>query len=462
MTALALAAGSALILASAPAQYLGRQEDDLLYILLSQALAHGSYRLSTAIGRPVMPFFPPVWPALLLPLSWLCPHRLGAYQAFCAALQALVPWACFAWLRRRGAGDGRAALVALLCASSPLLLSQAGAVMSEAPFLLFLLALLATLDRPKADGKAAGGWLAALWLMRPAGLSLAPALAPLVQRKRDLAWAAALPVAALGAWSGGWWLAVRRAGATAGKRAYENRSWLEPLRLDGGRKLRFYASSLGGGFLPRAVSLGRASAFLGAALLLCALWGAARALGRRRDDPAAWALLGSLAMYAAWGWTYERYWITLLPLLWWACAEAWGRWAEGVLAALLALQLAFGAPPWARGTSWRNPELARTYDWLSVNLPVDGALASAAYLRDGLYAGRPSMPLPDTETAEEFASQMKAQRVRFALWQDALDIGGATPLERRLRRAREHLADPAYFHPIFDDENEHSRVFVLK
>ena len=464
----ALSGGSALILAAAPAQYLGRQQDDLLYIVASQSLAHGSYRLDTAVGRPLLSTITPGWPALLLPLSLLCPDRLGAYQLFAALLQAAVPWAVFAWARKR-LGDSQAALLALLCAASPLLLSQAGAVMSETPYLLATLGLFWTLERGGARaraGAAAGGWLAALLQLRPAGASLVPAaLAGFsrARRKRPLLEAAAIAGGVTAAWGAlSWWLA-RTSAADAGKLAYAGRSWAAPLALGGLEKPLFYARSLGGGFVPAAWARSSAGAALGAALMLSAAWGCARALKARWDDPPALALAGTAGMLAVWAWQYERYWIPALPLLFWACARAWGRAAKPLLAALLALELAFGAPAWVAGTSWRRPELSRTYAWISASLAPGEALASAAYVRDGFWTGRPGAPLPDTDTAAEFAAQLRAQRVRAALWQERLDIGVAERdrayLQGRLLRAGEHLKDAAYFEEVHRDDEEGTRVY---
>lgn len=458
-----MAAGSVLVLLAAPAQYLGRQQDDLLYIIASQSLAHGSYRLFTAVGRPLLLMITPGWPALLLPVSLLCPGRLGAYEALATALQMLVPWAAFAWARRT-LEDETALLLALLCAASPLLLSQAGAVMSETAFLLASLALLARADE---GGAAAGGWLAAALQLRPAGAALLPAaLAPSWRRKRwrKLALAAAIPAAAGGAWCAGCWLLARRGMRAPGTLAYAGRSWAFPLALGGLGKIRFYASSLGGGFLP--ARWAAAAVALGAALMLSAAWGCARALRRRWDEPTALALAGSAAMYAVWAWNYERYWLTLLPLFWWACARAWGRAAKPLLAALLLLELAFGVRPWLGGTRWRRVELPRSYAWLSSHLSRGQAFASAAYIRDGFYAGRPCAPLPDAPSAARAAAQLRARRIGYALWQRRLDIGVADPdssaLEARLERAGRQLQDGRYFDKVYDDAAEGSAVYRLK
>ena len=200
--------------------------------------------------------------------------------------------------------------------------------------------------------------------------------------------------------------------------------------------------------------------------MLSAAWGCARTLRRRRDDPAGLALAGTAAMHAVWAWSYERYWIPALPLLWWACAQAWGRAAKPILAALLTLELLFGVRPWLRATSWRELELPRAYAWLSARVPPGLAFASAAYVRDGFYAKRPATPLPDTSTPGEFAAQLGAQRVGFALWQPGLDIGVAkpesSPLRSRLLRAGRHLQDARYFEKIYDDSREGSQIYRLK
>ncbi|MCR4296056.1 MAG: hypothetical protein NUW21_11015, partial [Elusimicrobia bacterium] len=194
-SAVALAACALLILAFAPAQYFGRQQDDVLYLIGARALALGRWCLLTSPGCPPLTMINPAWPALLAPLA-LFTEDPGPFQAASALVLALVPLALWAWLRKR-AGETEALLAAGLFASSPLVLSQAGAVMSEAPFALALIAMVASAESARA--LPAGLAAAALLLTRTAGVSALPALAVFLRPRRPLA--RLPPALAFGAWS---------------------------------------------------------------------------------------------------------------------------------------------------------------------------------------------------------------------------------------------------------------------
>ena len=92
-----LAACALLVLAFAPAQYFGRQQDDVMYLIGARALAMGRYCLLTSPGCPPLTMINPAWPALLAPLAWLT-ERVGPFQAASALVLALVPVALWAWL----------------------------------------------------------------------------------------------------------------------------------------------------------------------------------------------------------------------------------------------------------------------------------------------------------------------------------------------------------------------------
>ncbi|HEX4047553.1 MAG TPA: hypothetical protein VH309_06950, partial [Elusimicrobiota bacterium] len=364
-SAFVLAACVLLVLAFAPAQYFGRQQDDLLYFIGARALTEGRYCLLTTPGCPALTMINPGWPALLAPLFVLT-QRPGPFQAFSALLLAAAPVALWAWLRRR-AGESTALLAAALLASCPLLLSQSGVVMSEAPYLLFFLAMLACVEarRPWAAG-AAG---AALLLTRTAGLAVMPALLipfARARRFRDAARAAAAPALACVSWAAWSW----SRGRTVGKfdllpATYAGAAWTKPFAV-AAANARFYLSEWGGCFLPPSRAGGALALALGGALAAAGAWGLARALRRRGDDPAAWSLLGTATLLLVWGWQYERYMLPLLPLLLWALAAGLGRAAKPAFAVLLALQLgAQTLPRLGRPSPWARPELARTYAWLA-------------------------------------------------------------------------------------------------
>jgi hypothetical protein len=459
---LVLTACALLVLAFAPAQYFGRQQDDLLYYFGARALASGRYCLETSPACPALAMINPGWPLILAPLA-LVTDRPGAFQAFAALVLAAAPFAVWAWLRRRF-DETTALLGAALTASSPLALAQAGVPMSEAPFLLFLLALLAAAESRRA--RASGILGALLLLLRTAGVAALPAsVAPflLARRARAAAEAALPPLAAYALWSAWSWSRTRGVDKLTLLAATYRGS--APLKLASvaAANARYYAAAWGTCFLPASLAYGGLALALGLALFALALGGVVRALRRRRDDPAAWALLGFAALHALWGWQYERYLIPLIPLLVWAVAEALGRAAKPALFALLALQLAGQTlPRLGQPSPWAEPELARSYAWLAAR-PRPALLASAENVRDGWYAGLPNVALPDEDGAEAFAADLKRMRVSFVLRQDALDVGlgadASSATRRGLERAFAHLDDTRLFRKVHEEPGERAEIY---
>lgn len=462
-SAAALAAASLLILACAPAQYFGRQQDDLLYFISAHALAEGHYRLFTSPLMAPLVMITPGFPLLLLPLAWLAPDAHALAQAFCAVLQAALPWALYFFLKRR-LEPLVALLVALLVASSPILLSQAGTVMSETAYLLSTLALLAALERRGARAElGAGAWLLAATQIRPAGLSLLPGV--LAGRRRAPApLARLLGPAGVGAalwslWS--WSVSGQVQELQEFRLSYSGRPAGRVLAV-AWENLVFYLETWGGSYLPSGWS--GASAWAGLALAALAAAGCRRALRRDPADRASWLLIGAAAMHAVWAWQYERYLIPLLPFLLAAAASILGRYARPALAALLAAQLLVHAPRWvgARG-AWASPELARSYEFLRTRTRPEEVLASALFVRDGYHAGRPSVPLPDAADADAFASSLRRRRVSLVLWQGQLELGltaqRSSPLRERVDRAGAHLETRRLFELIHEDREEGSRVY---
>ena len=462
-----LAAASLTILAAVPAQYFGRQHDDVLFVIASRALSDGHY------GRFISPGSPPlvdVWPglpALLLPVTWMAGEHPWAYQLFMGLLLAACPWAIWWWLRPR-AKPAIAALVPLLFATSPLILSQAGCVMPEAPYTLLTIGLLIALEKA-SDESTLIGWLTlAAVQVRSAGLSLLPALLarPLLERRwGDIArrlWPAALGCLAWGAWCFAQSGFVQEASEWAA--SYEGRAsgafWRVPLA-----NARYFSAALGGCFLPGRHGDGPAAVALGAALIALCAYQALRLLRRRLDDPLAWMLIAAGGMHLFWGWQYERYWIPLLPLALWTASEALGDGAPVVLGALLAAQLAFHTGYWLRSTPWSEPEMKASYAWLREHSAPGDVLSSALYARDGFYASRPSLPLADRPDARALAELLKKWRVRYVLWQE-LDLGftlDATAHDRRaIDRAGRSLRDPGLFRPVFDDAKGGAVIYEVR
>lgn len=466
LAAAALTAASLLPLAAAPAQYLGRQQDDLLYLISSHALLSGGYRLFTSPGLPPLVMITPGFPVVLSPLTWLFGERHAAHEAFCALIQAGVPWLLWAWLRRR-CRESVAVLIALLWASSPIVLSQAGAVMTESSYTALSVLLLMSLEQGRSSGLI-GALLLALTQIRPAGLSLLPAaLAPALSRRRwrEAARILAWPASGALLWSA-WSLSV--AGEVQEVKefalAYHGHPWLYPLAV-AWDNAGYYLSAWGGCYLPAALNAGGWIA--GAALAALSLLGCRRLLEANKTEPAVWLLGGAALMHAFWAWQYERYLIPLLPWLLWAAAQALGRLARPTLAALLAAQVIFHSWIWTAGKSpWKTPELERTYAWLkSETLPSD-VLASPLYVRDGYYALRASLPLPNKENSAEFSAALRRQRVRYVLWQSRIDVGLSTgkdaSIQKQLDGVQRHLENPALFRLLHEEISESARVYEVR
>jgi hypothetical protein len=435
-----LAAASLTVLASAPAQYLGRQQDDLLYIIGSQALLQGHYRLFTLVGAPPLTMITPGFPLLLLPVTLLGGENLAAHQVFSALALAALPWAFFLWLKER-LDEGVSALVSALAVTSPVMLSQAGTVMSEPFYTLIAVALLLALE--KRQELAGWGYLF-LTQVRPAGLSAAGALKPRL-------W---LPAAggAL-AWSL-WSFAVSGEVQELQeiRLSFAGQGWSFPFQV-AFDNIVFYLSAWGGSYTPWLPFL--------AGLGLAAL--AARGCWKKKG-PAAFMLAGAALMHLFWAWQYERYLIPLLPWLLWGAAEALGRRAKPVLFGLLLLQTGLHTWRWAlRPSPYSQPELAAAYTWLRANTQQRDALASALPVRDGYWSVRPASPLPDAESAEDFAARLKKRGVRWVLWQAKLDVGlssaRSAAIGRLLERAKTHL-DTKKFRLAYQDDE--SRIYYVR
>lgn len=463
-----LSAASLLTLAAAPAQYLGRQHDDIINVVAALSLVSGRYELITSPFTPAGSLPLPGFPLLLAPLAWLAGDRGGLYQAFCALILAGLPWTVYLWLRRR-LEPSAALLVSLLAATSPLTLSQAGVVMPEGAYAVLCLGLLVWLGSPQASRRC--GWtgaaLAALTQLRPAGISLLPAVlaGPLAARRwKEAAWTALPPIVGLGGWVA--WSSARGGPQEAGEiaEAYGGRSPEDLIRL-AAENAQFYLSSLGAALLPAGDPSGAPATILGAGLAAAALVGGLKVWRRSRWDAGLWTLGTAAVMHLAWGWRYERYLLPVIPIVWWLAAEAFGRIRLPALVLCLGLQC-LRLPAIVAGSPWARPELERTYSWIRAHAPSGSVLASPLYVRDAYYCGMPSVPLPSAADPAGFAGWLRRARVTHILWQAGLDVGVSLPDSSlrvdRLNQAQAHLGDGRFFQLAYEERRERARVYRLR
>ncbi|MHC5018824.1 MAG: ArnT family glycosyltransferase [Planctomycetota bacterium] len=208
-----------LLAAMAAPPLVGLYHDDGIYVGGAVSLASGEGYLQPHLpGAPPQTKYPPLYSMLLVPMAWIAgtdPAAVGWYRLPGLACLIGVVWLLPGLLRRWGM-EGRAPAVATaLTILSPLVFQASFHVMSEAPFMLIVVALLRLW--PKAEeSPGTGVWLglaglaAASVLCRTIAITLGPALVwGAWQRRRE--WAAWLPVAGLGVATLGWMLYARSA-----------------------------------------------------------------------------------------------------------------------------------------------------------------------------------------------------------------------------------------------------------
>lgn len=156
----------------------GWGEDDAGYLLLAQDLRHFSYREIQDVLAPVHARFPPVFPLLLSLVGAPFGDRLDVLLAFVALCSAASVLFLFEGARRV-VGDEVAILASVLYAVNPSAVWDAGNLMAEAPFKLFLLVALWALTRQREGTRfavIAGAATMLAALTRMAGVVFVPAL----------------------------------------------------------------------------------------------------------------------------------------------------------------------------------------------------------------------------------------------------------------------------------------------
>ncbi len=199
---------------SAPA-LVGLYHDDGIYVGGAVSLASGEGYLQPHLpGSPPQTKYPPLYSVLLTPMAWIAGVAPSGWYRLPGLLCMIgVVWLLPGLFRRWGMNEREAIGATALTILSPLVFQASFHVMSEAPFMLIVVALLHRW--PKEDeSPGAGRWagLAALAiaavLCRTIAVTLAPALLfGAWQRRRQ--WGAWLPVATLGLTTLGWMFYAR-------------------------------------------------------------------------------------------------------------------------------------------------------------------------------------------------------------------------------------------------------------
>ncbi len=470
-TAAVLLISSIIILGSAPAQYLGRQQDDLMYALAAQSLAYGQgFRLITSPGLPWMNVVSPGLPIFLFPIAYFFPGHFGLFELFCAFILSLCPWVFWLWLKKRKVAFPADILLVLIFSSSPIILSQSGTVMSESLFVLMTLLFLLSMESASSSLRSWAGGLSLMAIIqtRLAGIFLFPAAFSRSLRERkgkEFLGILTLSLFPLAIWM---YYSLRFSG--------QIQKIKEGLDFYGAglssvfavclKNAAYYSMSLGFSFLPRwaAWAAGETIGGLLFFAALCGLW-----IWLKRDffDPAAWALISTLVLHLFWPWHYDRYLMMPLPLILLAFYDGMKRSAVFVLAALLFAQMAFYLPQFLSFSGEiKQMELKESYAWLRFHTNPQDILSSAMYVRDGFYSARPSLPLALKPSAESLNQFLAKHQVRYILWEGNLDLGlsdpGKSPIYSTLQKIDQELQDSRFFKLVYENRREDSAIYQVR
>jgi len=174
-------------------------EDDAAFLLLARDLQSFHYRELQDVLLPAHARFPPVFPAMLALVGKVTGNQLDVLQAFVGLCSAVSLFFIFD-AARRTVGDEIALIAAALFAINPTALVDAGSIMSEVPFKLFIALAVWGVVREKEGTRfvvlaIVATVLAAL--TRTAGIVLIPALGLYWLLKRRFRWALGLAVASI-------------------------------------------------------------------------------------------------------------------------------------------------------------------------------------------------------------------------------------------------------------------------
>jgi hypothetical protein len=453
-----------------PNGYVGKEHDDALYVMASQALAHGTYRLWFLPHLPAITQATPGFPLFLLPVGLLAPGSLMGYQLLNGLWLMAAGPLLFLWLRPR-LGAGTAAAGSVMFSLNPLALSRLGVVMPEPAFLLVVLGVLCLWDRGLTHPAVLGPALLLAYFVRPAGVVLWGGV--LIALLWDGRWRYFLGNACvLAAGYGAWSLWCRHGGGGVPEE-------MELATLYHADRLASIAGTVwanaksllgtwGSGYIPLKWGLSNGATWAGMILTAPALAGTARGLRSSQDRPAALFLGGSLGMHLFWPWWYDRYLLPLLAFLIWAAVKGLPKRLNPAvyLAGLTGLSFLLLGWFWV---GWRNksplPPMGDTYRWINENTGPDDGFMGLFYNRDMLYTLRAFVAVPNVPDEDAFFSWAKTRRVRYILWGKRRDLGYSLPdnaLTRYLDQVDLWLENPARARLAFDDPAGGVRLYEVK
>lgn len=474
-TAAAAAAVGALYLLAARATPVGAAEDDALHLLLARSLRHGAFALQGTPANDPLPGFAALLclPAALVEPRWELLKIVGLLSA---AAAITLTWR----LARRCLDDGTAAAAAALTALSPLLLSHAGLILPDLPYLALSLFLLERLTEPGFAGASAPviAAAAAATMLRPYGAWLVLSLALGIAASKGARKASFFAIPALtplALWT------LRNRLLTGSGSGYLLNMSAETAALAEPRTALLHAAgllaALGGDGL---LSLGR---FLplaglvaaGAAAAALAAVGAVRLL-RKKEDPRVFALTAYAillgAQHLVWLPLEPRYVLPLVPLAWIlmlaAAAPLLKRrraLAAVILAALAApalrLDLALAAP----GLSGPARFQPATMAWLRANTPANARVQSLEQRTVALLSGR-GAGLPDPQAGERDAwlAYTLSERFDFVHVVSTFAPGGffPAPIRRLAEKMDPWARSTPYLREVFRGGNEGATLFRVE
>lgn len=482
------AAGAALWLACVNAVPFGHYVDDVVWVLLSRRMLHGSLAADWSYFPRLETTLPWGFSLLLLPVTAAAGAHALALKLACGAMTFGGLAFLYAALRARLDPAARRAWLVLLLFNG-FLLSFDGAVMSEAGYLLlFGFSVWLALGR---------GWLREATPKRAAGLGVAAGLLALTRLLGGL-WAAALfaelwrrrarreaALFALAAgvvlapyalasrfsngtytYTGGYWALTAAHGLPAAARNIASNAYFYLKGLALLTCVYFPA------FWP---NVGVLKVFAVASALGAACWGAWRELGAEGGPALAAYMAAYTAACAVWPFQAPRFMEPLAPLFaFWliaGIADAVPRRARAtalaVLAGVAAMSNAGQVAALAR-ESWTQPiEVShRAQSWLAEHAQPGDFVVSMDVARLRYFAGLRGVHFLASDSAESFADQAARMGARWFFVEDAGYVGfaGGAPSVVALQHERlaSYLARPDLFTLVHEDAGEGARVYQLR